>query len=82
MFYENDIVIKQKLIGDFNKYVMSQKQVAEFLGMSKSNLSVVINKDRLKPLYVFDHNSSRKMALFYRKDVENYSKNRRTRKSK
>ncbi|RQW68109.1 DNA-binding protein [Listeria sp. SHR_NRA_18] len=80
MFYENDIVIKQKLIGDLNKYLMSQKQVAEFLGMSRSNLSSVVSTDKLRPLYVFDHSSSRKMALFYKKDVELYSKNRRTRK--
>lgn len=80
MFYENDIVIKQKLVGEFNKYLMSQKQVAEFLGMSRSNLSSAISTGKLKPLYVFDHSSSRKMAVFYKKDVEIYSTNRRTRK--
>ncbi|EUJ26024.1 hypothetical protein PCORN_15286 [Listeria cornellensis FSL F6-0969] len=67
VFHENDIVIKQKIIGDLNKYLMSQKQVAEFLGMSRSNLSSVISMDKLRPLYVFDHGSSRKLALFYKK---------------
>lgn len=79
MFYENDNVQKQKIVGELNKYVMSQKQVAEYLKMSRSNLSVLISNYKLRPLYVFDHASSRKMALFYRKDVETYSRNRRTR---
>lgn len=76
MFYENDAVRKQKIVGDLNKYIMSQKQVAEHLKMARSNLFIAISKGKLKPLYVFDHNSSRKLALFYRKDVEAFLQNR------
>ncbi|MDZ09080.1 DNA-binding protein, partial [Listeria monocytogenes] len=44
-FLDDDDVIKQKIVAELNKYVLTQRQVAEFLGVSPNNMSTMI-KDR------------------------------------
>lgn len=72
MFGMKDSVIKQKIVSELYEYVMSQKDVAEFLGMDTSNVSKLIKENKIVPLYMFNKDSSRKLYLFYRKDIEEY----------
>lgn len=72
MFGMNDSVIKQKIISELYEYVMSQKEVGEFLEMQSQTVNNLIKQGKLVPLYVFNRDSSRKINLFYRKDIEEY----------
>ncbi|WP_088808923.1 MULTISPECIES: helix-turn-helix domain-containing protein [unclassified Listeria] len=75
MFGMKDSVIKQKIVSELYEYVMSQKEVAEYLDMETTNVSKLVKDNKIVPLYVFNQNSSRKIYLFYKKDVEEYKKN-------
>ncbi|MBC1522647.1 DNA-binding protein [Listeria booriae] len=72
MFELNDDIIKQKIVADLNEYVMSQKQVADFLNMEPTTVAKIVRERKIDALYVFNPDSYRKVQLFYRKDVEEY----------
>ncbi|ARM73060.1 hypothetical protein LMxysn_1425 [Listeria monocytogenes] len=72
-FLDDDDVIKQKIVAELNKYVMSQRQVADYLEILPSNVSNMIKARKIEPFYVFDDESVRNINLFYRKDIENYA---------
>ncbi|EAF7760012.1 DNA-binding protein [Listeria monocytogenes] len=71
-FLDDDDVIKQKISAELNRYVMTQKQVADFLDVSTQGMSNMIRERKLEPFYVFNDSEARKINLFYKKDVEDY----------
>ncbi|MBF2612556.1 MULTISPECIES: helix-turn-helix domain-containing protein [Listeria] len=72
-FLDDDDVIKQKIVAELNKYVLTQRQVAEFLGVSPNNMSTMIKDRKIEPFFVFEDGSVRKINLFYKKDIEDYA---------
>ncbi|MEN2666680.1 DNA-binding protein [Listeria aquatica] len=72
MFGMTDKMIKQKIIAELHEYVMSQKEVAEYLSMETTNVSKLVKENKLAPLYIFNPQSQRKIYLFYRNDIEEY----------
>lgn len=72
MFWNDDETIKQKIVAELNEYVMSQKQVADYLEMPATTVAKIVKEGKIYPLYVFSSESNRKNQLFYRKDVEEY----------
>ncbi|EAC4202998.1 TPA: DNA-binding protein, partial [Listeria monocytogenes] len=72
-FLDDDDVIKQKIVAELNKYVLTQRQVADFLNMLPPNVSNLVKDRKLEPFFVFDDASTRKINLFYKKDVEEYA---------
>ncbi|EEP0529836.1 helix-turn-helix domain-containing protein [Listeria monocytogenes] len=73
-FLDNDDVIKQKIVAELNNYVMSQKQVADYLDISTQSMSNLIRERKIEPLFIFNESdtSTRKINLFYKKDIEDY----------
>ncbi|EAD3476103.1 DNA-binding protein [Listeria seeligeri] len=74
MFLQHDSIIKQKIVADLYEYTMSQKQVADYLDMEPTHVSKLVKESKLEVLFVYNDNSSRKMNIFYKKDVEEYAK--------
>ncbi|EHB7149766.1 helix-turn-helix domain-containing protein, partial [Listeria monocytogenes] len=60
-FLDDDDVIKQKIVAELNKYVLTQRQVAEFLGVSPNNMSTMIKDRKIEPFFVFEDGSVRKI---------------------
>ncbi|EAF7673502.1 DNA-binding protein, partial [Listeria monocytogenes] len=48
-FLDDDDVIKQKISAELNRYVMTQKQVADFLDVSTQGMSNMIRERKLEP---------------------------------
>ncbi|MBC1723781.1 helix-turn-helix domain-containing protein [Listeria seeligeri] len=72
-FLDDDDVIKQKISAELNKYVMTQRQVADFLNISPHNMSTMIKDRKIEPFFIFDDEAVRKINLFYKKDIEDYA---------
>lgn len=72
-FLDDDDVIKQKISAELNKYVMTQRQVADFLNISPHNMSTMIKDRKIEPFFTFDDEAVRKINLFYKKDIEDYA---------
>lgn len=73
-YWDDDDVIKQKIASELDKYTMSQKQVSEYLNVRPSFVNGLIDDKRLIPIYTYNKNNSRKVNIFFKKDVEEYGK--------
>ncbi|EFU7333751.1 DNA-binding protein [Listeria seeligeri] len=71
-YWDDDDVVKQKITAELEKYTMSQKEVAEYLGMYLSDMPRLIKEKRIIPMFTYNKSSSRKMNVFFRPDVEKY----------
>ncbi|TXG07649.1 DNA-binding protein [Listeria monocytogenes] len=60
-FLDDDDVIKQKISAELNRYVMTQKQVADFLDVSTQGRFSLLRARKVAPFYVF-----RGVGLLYR----------------
>lgn len=72
-YWDDDDVIKQKIASELDKYTMSQKQVSEFLNVKPSFVNRLIDDKRLIPIYTYNKDNSRKVNIFFRKDIESYA---------
>lgn len=72
-FLDDDDVIKQKIVAELNKYVMSQRQVADYLEILPSNIPGMVKDRKIEPFFIFNDGAVRNINLFYRKDIEDYA---------
>lgn len=71
-YWDDDDLIKQKISAELEKYTMSQKEVADFLGVHVNSMVRLINEKRLIPIHVYNQDSSRKVNIFFKGDVQKY----------
>ncbi|EAC5586505.1 TPA: DNA-binding protein [Listeria monocytogenes] len=71
-YWDDDDVVKQKISAELEKYTMSQKEVAEYLGMYPPDINRLIKEKRLVPMFVYNKSSSRNINVFFKPDVEKY----------